>query len=82
MTENDDESQRVIGRIDAHKDVRVAAVLDELGRGESGSIAHERWMRATRQVRSADRFGGVALSSSIERRPSMTSRAVLLNRRL
>lgn len=32
MTDNDDEPQRVIGGIDTHKDVHVAAVLDELGR--------------------------------------------------
>jgi transposase len=32
MTDNDIETQRVIGGIDTHKDVHVAAVLDELGR--------------------------------------------------
>jgi transposase len=32
MTDNDNETQRVIGGIDTHKDVHVAAVLDELGR--------------------------------------------------
>jgi transposase len=32
MTDNDDLSQRVIGGIDTHKDIHVAAVLDELGR--------------------------------------------------
>lgn len=32
MTDNDDETQRVIGGVDTHKDVHVAAVLDELGR--------------------------------------------------
>jgi transposase len=32
MTETDLETQRVIGGIDTHKDVHVAAVLDELGR--------------------------------------------------
>jgi transposase len=32
MTDNDDQAQRVIGGIDTHKDVHVAAVLDELGR--------------------------------------------------
>ena len=32
MTDNENETQRVIGGIDTHKDVHVAAVLDELGR--------------------------------------------------
>ncbi len=32
MTDNDDETQRVIGGIDTHKDIHVAAVLDEHGR--------------------------------------------------
>lgn len=32
MTEDDDLAQRVIGGIDTHKDIHVAAVLDELGR--------------------------------------------------
>jgi transposase len=32
MTDNENEAQRVIGGIDTHKDVHVAAVLDELGR--------------------------------------------------
>jgi transposase len=32
MTDNETETQRVIGGIDTHKDVHVAAVLDELGR--------------------------------------------------
>ena len=32
MTDNDDQTQRVIGGIDTHKDVHVGAVLDELGR--------------------------------------------------
>jgi transposase len=32
MTDNHDETQRVIGGVDTHKDVHVAAVLDELGR--------------------------------------------------
>jgi transposase len=32
MTDNDNETQRVIGGVDTHKDVHVAAVLDELGR--------------------------------------------------
>src|SRR5437868_1722381 len=32
MTDNDNETQRVIGGIDTHKDIHVAAVLDELGR--------------------------------------------------
>ncbi len=32
MTDNHDEPQRVIGGIDTHKDIHVAAVLDELGR--------------------------------------------------
>jgi transposase len=32
MTDNDHETQRVIGGIDTHKDIHVAAVLDELGR--------------------------------------------------
>jgi len=32
MTDNNGETQRVIGGVDTHKDVHVAAVLDELGR--------------------------------------------------
>ena len=32
MTDTNDETQRVIGGVDTHKDVHVAAVLDELGR--------------------------------------------------
>jgi transposase len=32
MTEDDSATQRVIGGVDTHKDVHVAAVLDELGR--------------------------------------------------
>ena len=32
MTDNDDVTQRVIGGVDTHKDVHVAAVLDEQGR--------------------------------------------------
>jgi transposase len=32
MTGGDDETQRVIGGIDTHKDIHVVAVLDELGR--------------------------------------------------
>jgi hypothetical protein len=32
MTDNGNETQRVIGGIDTHKDVHVAALLDELGR--------------------------------------------------
>jgi transposase len=32
MTDNDEATQRVIGGVDTHKDVHVAAVLDELGR--------------------------------------------------
>jgi transposase len=32
MTDNDNETQRVIGGIDTHKDIHVVAVLDELGR--------------------------------------------------
>lgn len=32
MTDNENETQRVIAGIDTHKDVHVAAVLDELGR--------------------------------------------------
>jgi transposase len=32
MTEDETATQRVIGGVDTHKDVHVAAVLDELGR--------------------------------------------------
>ncbi len=32
MTDNTGETQRVIGGVDTHKDVHVAAVLDEVGR--------------------------------------------------
>src|SRR4051812_29578704 len=32
MTDTNDETQRVIAGVDTHKDVHVAAVLDELGR--------------------------------------------------
>ena len=32
MTDDDDPTPRVIGGVDTHKDVHVAAVLDELGR--------------------------------------------------
>jgi Transposase len=32
MTDNDGETQRVLGGVDTHKDVHVVAVLDEVGR--------------------------------------------------
>ena len=53
MTDYDGETQRVIGGVDTHKDVHVAAVLDELGRlldtasfatTTSGYRALHRWL--------------------------------------